>query len=219
MTLQTTPPTQTQCQQYLSCFWPHFNETLNVGYWEHLEQYQLSWWYLSRQHLSISTISQLFLIQFWWNIICRFLGTSRTDSSCHSVICPGIFCLGDIYQLLLTQFLWNFKCRFLWLSLKDANCFDYSPGQGEVKGRSRRGQGKVERQGQGNHNYNLMDFDTIEINLVQSIAERLFQSRDQSEYTLIVTVVLFFLSDQWDHCIHPGATTYTESNVELGFPD
>ena len=45
--------------------------------------------------------------------------------------------------------------------------------------RSRRGSGKVERQGQGkmnvrlkqsnhnhNHNYNLMGFDTIEINLV-----------------------------------------------------
>ena len=57
--------------------------------------------------------------------------------------------------------------------------------QGKVKTRSRRGsskvkksQGKVERQGQGkinvrlrqsnqNNNYNLMGFDTIEINLVK----------------------------------------------------
>jgi len=48
-------------------------------------------------------------------------------------------------------------------------------GSGKVKSTSRRGQGKVERQRQGNvwlkqsnhnHNYNLMGFDTIEINLV-----------------------------------------------------
>ena len=52
-------------------------------------------------------------------------------------------------------------------------------GLGKVKARSRSGQGKVERQGQGkinvrlkqsnhnnNPNYNLMGFDTIEINLV-----------------------------------------------------
>ena len=51
--------------------------------------------------------------------------------------------------------------------------------QGKVKARSRRGQVKVEMQSQGkinvrfkqskcnpNHNYNLMGFDTIEINLV-----------------------------------------------------
>ena len=41
MTLHThpTPPptTQTQCQQYLSCYLPDFDETLNVGSWEHLE--------------------------------------------------------------------------------------------------------------------------------------------------------------------------------------
>ena len=31
------PPTQTQCQQYLSCDWPDFDETLKVGSCEHLE--------------------------------------------------------------------------------------------------------------------------------------------------------------------------------------
>ena len=54
-------------------------------------------------------------------------------------------------------------------------------GPGKVKTRSRRGQGKVQRQGQGkinvrlkqsnhnnNHYYNLMGFDTIEINLVEN---------------------------------------------------
>ena len=52
-------------------------------------------------------------------------------------------------------------------------------GQGKLMARSRRGQGKGERQGQGKiyvrlkqschnhgHNYNLMGFDTIEIDLL-----------------------------------------------------
>ena len=25
-------------QQYLSCYLPNFDQTLNIGYWEHLEQ-------------------------------------------------------------------------------------------------------------------------------------------------------------------------------------
>ena len=29
--------TETQCQQYLSCYWPNFDETLKVGSCEHLE--------------------------------------------------------------------------------------------------------------------------------------------------------------------------------------
>ena len=44
-------------------------------------------------------------------------------------------------------------------------------GQGEVKARSRKGQGKVNVRSRQhkhnlNHNYNLIVFDTIEINLV-----------------------------------------------------
>ena len=45
MTLHTTPPlhlthppTETQCQQYFSCYLPDFDETLKVGSCEHLEQ-------------------------------------------------------------------------------------------------------------------------------------------------------------------------------------
>ena len=41
MTLHTTPPphpTQTQCQQYLSCYLSDFDETLKVGSCERLEQ-------------------------------------------------------------------------------------------------------------------------------------------------------------------------------------
>ena len=42
-------------------------------------------------------------------------------------------------------------------------------GQGQVKGRSRRGQGNVKViQADLNCNYNLIGFDTIEINLVIS---------------------------------------------------
>ena len=45
---------------------------------------------------SMSAISQLLLIQFWWNFEGRFLGTSRTDSNCYSDICPGNICPRDI---------------------------------------------------------------------------------------------------------------------------
>ena len=40
MTLQTPPhpTTETQCQQYLNCYWPDFDETLKVGSCERLEQ-------------------------------------------------------------------------------------------------------------------------------------------------------------------------------------
>ena len=31
-------PLGTQCQQYLSCYLPDFDQTLKVGSWEHLEQ-------------------------------------------------------------------------------------------------------------------------------------------------------------------------------------
>ena len=37
MTLHTTPPTETQCYHYLSCYWPDFDETFKVGSCEHLE--------------------------------------------------------------------------------------------------------------------------------------------------------------------------------------
>ena len=32
------PPPQTQCQQYLSCYWPDFDQTLKVGSWKHVEE-------------------------------------------------------------------------------------------------------------------------------------------------------------------------------------
>ena len=42
MTVHTTPTpttTETQCYQYLSCYRPDFDENLNLGSWEHLEQW------------------------------------------------------------------------------------------------------------------------------------------------------------------------------------
>ena len=45
---------------------------------------------------SISAISQLWLIRFWWNFKGRFLWTSRVDSNCHCDICPGNICPCDI---------------------------------------------------------------------------------------------------------------------------
>ena len=36
----TTHPTQTQYQQYLSCYWPYFNQTLKLGFWDEQQQQQ-----------------------------------------------------------------------------------------------------------------------------------------------------------------------------------
>ena len=36
----TTPTTQTQCQQYISCYWPDFNQTLKAGLWDQKQPYK-----------------------------------------------------------------------------------------------------------------------------------------------------------------------------------
>ena len=33
-TLDHQPPPQTQCHQYISCSYPHFNQTLKLGLWD-----------------------------------------------------------------------------------------------------------------------------------------------------------------------------------------
>ena len=40
MTLVHQPPptTQTQCQQYLSCYWSDFDQILKIGVWEYIQQ-------------------------------------------------------------------------------------------------------------------------------------------------------------------------------------
>ena len=117
--LCTTPPhpttTETQCQQYLSCYWPDFDETLKVGSCEHLEQIPtirvtfVQATFVLR-HLSISGISQLLLTRFWWNFTGRFLGTSWTDSNCHSGICPGNICPSNICSGLICTYQEYLSC-------------------------------------------------------------------------------------------------------------
>ena len=101
MTLHHDPPTQTQSQQYLSCYWPDFDETLKVGSWEHLEQtltvtgtfVQATFVPATFVHIrNISTVTDLILMKLSRCV----LRTSRTGSNCHCDICPGNICLGDI---------------------------------------------------------------------------------------------------------------------------
>ena len=87
--------------------------------------------HLSRQHLSISVISQLLLAWFWPNFKGRFLGISRTESNCYGDICPGNICPGDIcpYQEYLSCYWPNFNVSFLGPSLTDVNYHgDICPG-------------------------------------------------------------------------------------------
>ena len=83
------PTTKTQCQQYLSYYWPDFDETLKVDSGEHLEQItsvmvtffrlHLCWW-----HLSILGISQLLLIRFWQRDYCKCQQSFSTWYQNHS---------------------------------------------------------------------------------------------------------------------------------------
>ena len=132
-----TPPAKTQCQQYISCNWPNFDETLTVGSWEHLEhQWYLSRQHLSRRHLSISRISLLLLTIFWCNFKSRILGTSSTDPNCHGDICPGNICPGYIcqYQEYLNCY---------WHDLDQTLKAGSRQGEGKIKGRSRQDQSNV----------------------------------------------------------------------------
>ena len=75
-----------------------------------LNRFQLSGWNLSRQHLSISGISQLLLVWFWPNFKSRFLETFITYTNCHSDICPGNICP---YQGYFSCYWPNFNQTFL----------------------------------------------------------------------------------------------------------
>ena len=44
----------------------------------------------------VRNISAVFHFLFLWNLKGEFLGTYRTDSNCHSDICPGNICPGNI---------------------------------------------------------------------------------------------------------------------------
>ena len=73
--------------EYLSCYWPEFDQTLKVGSWdlfEHIPTVIMIFVHIS----TISWISQLLLILFWPNIKGRFLGPFWTYSNCNNDICP-----------------------------------------------------------------------------------------------------------------------------------
>ena len=69
---------------------------------------------------SVLAMSQLLLTWFWWNFKFRFLETSRTDSNCHSGICPDNICPGDIcpYQEYLS-------CYWVWAVPSSGNSYDW----------------------------------------------------------------------------------------------
>ena len=102
-------------QEYLNCYWPDFDKTLNIGSWDYLElistvavTFVEATFVLAT--LSISEISQLLLTRLWLNFKGRFLGLSWTDFNYCSNICPGNICPGNIcpYQEYLSCYWPNF---------------------------------------------------------------------------------------------------------------
>ena len=60
----------------------------------------------NNKNKNLHLISQLLLTQIWQNFKRRYLGTSRTDFSCHGDICSGNISPGDIrpYQQYLSSY-------------------------------------------------------------------------------------------------------------------
>ena len=82
-------------QEYLSCYWPNFDETFNVVSWEHLEQ--------------IPTIKLTFVqATCYWPDIDQTL----TDANSYSDICQVNIWSGDICLYQEYQFWPKFKGRF-----------------------------------------------------------------------------------------------------------
>ena len=82
-------------QEYLSCYWSDFDQTLKVSSRDHFWQTPAVMVTFVQETfvlatLSISGISQLLLTRCWPNFKGKFLGTSRTDSNCHRDFGPGI---------------------------------------------------------------------------------------------------------------------------------
>ena len=113
---QEEPPTK-----YLSCYWPDFDQTLNVGTWEPLEQIPtvtvtfVNATFVLVTYISISGISQMLLARFWPNFKGRFLGRSLTDANCYGDIWQGNICPGNIcpYQQYLNCY-WSDFDQIFW---------------------------------------------------------------------------------------------------------
>ena len=96
MTVHTTPTTttQTQYQEYLSCYLLDFDKTLKVGAWEHLEQIPtvtvtfVRATFIQVTFVHIRNVSGV-TDPIFMKPNGKFLGTSRTDSNCHRDICPA----------------------------------------------------------------------------------------------------------------------------------
>ena len=88
-------------QEYLSCYWPDFDETLQVGSWEHLEKIPtITVTFVEAAFvqvtLSISKISQLLLTWFNETLKVGFLRTPWTNSNCHGDSFTGNIYSGNI---------------------------------------------------------------------------------------------------------------------------
>ena len=75
-----------QYQEYLSCYWLDFDQTLRVGSWDYLEQIStIAVTFVQATFVPAtffeSGISQLLLTWFWPNFKGRFLGPFLTDAA------------------------------------------------------------------------------------------------------------------------------------------
>ena len=120
-------------QEYLSCYWPDFDEILKVGSCEHLEQIptvrvifvHATFVLVTFVHIrNISAVTDLILMKLYRKVpgntqnriqLSRW-HFSRQNFSWRYLSISGIS------QLLLTRFWRNFKGRFLGISRTDSNC-------------------------------------------------------------------------------------------------
>ena len=61
----TPPPPQTQCQQYLSCSWPDFNQTLKAGLWDQQQHEQQQQQQIQHLIYYLPNLGQTFKLGSW----------------------------------------------------------------------------------------------------------------------------------------------------------
>ena len=91
-------------QEYLSCYWPDFYETLKVASWEHLEKIltvmvifvQATFAQVTFVHIGIS---QLLLTRFWWNFKGRFLEHLEQNPSVRVTFVHATFVLATYVHI------------------------------------------------------------------------------------------------------------------------